>query len=459
MLSGLLLGAFAAAQAADISLELHTAQNNFKPLPLIAAADDPSSSQRLRLDLQHGRIDLAVGKLVADPGQSAAFYDEPLFCFEAPGSSSGIGLHATDANGHVVIDGLALGSSTPLMYVHGVRTAEIKPTVSSHCFYRGTGGTGSNGLGPLGWYGQPPAKDDDLGPQILHADNFEAVSRLHIEYLETFGYGLPDQAGGGQQLRYYLLVQNKGHLPVDQAALQEVFPANPDVYASALSEGRWKCHSQQHCPNPVWTQGPLRWEGLALAPGESIGFEIERQVLASGPGRIHLHAAVVDTLGGLNPSFDTVSHEIQVVSGSPSQLQFVSEPATGEFMLPNTPFNPAIALHVLDSNGQLATSDNHTEVQLQLIYQFPSGSTGLSNVPAGELAQATASNGVVSFDFGDGAGPMLPPGSQLQTGHYYLLASVADGNGVFTSSQSGCGGTSQPACPAMSNVFMIKVVP
>jgi|GEM_PF-2775585 len=86
------------------------------------------------------------------------------------------------------------------------------------------------------------------------------------------------------------------------------------------------------------------------------------------------------------PSNDSVSYEI--VSSGPVALDFAAQPTLG---IVNGPLLPGVVVHVLDSQGQLVTSDNTTVIQI-----------AIETNPTGGTLSGTASlqvvNGVADFD-------------------------------------------------------------
>src|SRR5690625_182563 len=366
-----------------------------------------------------------------------AVYDEPFFCFE--GGNPSVGLSATDANGYVIAENIHAGGN--LEYLPTAKSIILSPASSSYCFYKNKLGSE---LGPLGLFGVPPQnEEDEQDPEELFSDSFEAGDpRLEVQYIRNTGSGYQEftylEASGGHTVEYFLHVKNVSNADATALAVQEVFPANPDVYGVVLDEGTWRCNSHSNCPDSSWKTGPVRIEGLNLPANQTITFQIQREVVADSIGTIHLHAAAVDTNSSGNDdetaSYDTAEAYIHVESGSSIGLQFNSQPDSGAIFMPGEPVEPSIVVALVDAQGNVVGSDNSTWIRLDLF--TTSIGPGITSFPVTDFATVCEQvyAGEASFGFSAG-GPYLP--ETLSPGQYYFEADVAEESGSECDMQSG----------------------
>lgn len=319
--------------------------------------------------------DIFASEIQFSIGSLSGYYDQPLFCFDRDGgTSSAVGLRARDANGNVVIENFGIGSS--LQYLLGDPGAiVVSPSSSSYCFY-------NDSDGQLGLFGKQPVNETEPADRI-HGDAFSAFSDIQVSYAD-----LASGVTEGESLTYQLTIANNGNGDAENLAFQEVFPSNGSVFGATLTEGTWECFSSdssQYCPE-LSGAGNLRFANLNLPAGKQMTFEISRQVTVNDAlpgGFIDLHAAAVD-MGGIVPKFGTTESTLEVI-GAPAAFKFDVPPSDTEL---GGTISPAVVVHVVDSNGNLVTSDNSTYAAIRLINDsqfFP------------ELALVQVVDGVATF--------------------------------------------------------------
>lgn len=377
-----------------------------------------------------------------------AVYDEPFFCFE--GGSPSVGLHATDANGHVIASNLHAGGNLEYLPLAGEIT--LSPASSSYCFYKNKLGSE---LGPLGLFGVPPVhEEEEEDPQALFSDRFEGGAKLSITYQKSWNVPFPETAEHEEALEYQIIVQNTGNTSANSLSFQEVFPSNSQVYEATLIETEWRCDSSPaRCGSlsTDWSEGDLRFSGVTLASGETLRFNVRHKVIANvpGEGKIHLHAAAVDTGAGDNAPYATAEREIDIVSTS---VAFMQQPDPETVFVSGQGLSPTIHVGIVDGHGQFVPNSGVPEIRLALFFEEPA-LAGLGDSTQGYDGIKTwcapvDETGLASFDSGTSAecgtepqcGPVLPGSGDFSglpdRGRYYILATAVEetedcsGNGI-----------------------------
>lgn len=316
----------------------------------------------LNYNLANDRIDFAVG--------STGVYDSPLFCFDFS-APEGVTLTATDANGHVVMDSVGMGSD--LGYDLAGNAISMSPASSVQCFFKSSNGT----FGPFGKTVNPSrnSPDDNVTDRFFR-DDFATYPEIQIE-LTNLRINDPDAFEGGtfdgvsvspgDLITYDLVISNTGEAVAETLAFQELFPGSASFDAS-LSAGDWICIDMSEtgaCPASNGT-GPIRFQGVSLPAQSQLVFEINREVTAGSVGALNLYAGLVNGAGSQVES-DVAEVELGIV-GEAVAMAFGTQPSdttSGDFIL--TDSGGAIEVQVVDANDLLVSNYNSTDVTINLI--------------------------------------------------------------------------------------------
>lgn len=332
-------------------------------LGIVPIALDSSETYPVSYALNSGDVSF----LTADAFTFSGAYTDPLFCFDfSQSGSSNVTLSVKDANRHDIIKGL--GVSTPLQY--GLANGEIRftPSADSACFYRGVNSES------FGLFGVEPLRSatDEVADAIFIDSFVRKEMRLEFSSVDEF-------VSQGESFNYKLTVENISADTLSNIGLQELFPANTDFFDAALSETQWTCLDQdeQSCGiSSVNSDGSLRFEDLALAPGDSLTLDISRRVdaISQVGSVIKLHAGAV--AGSKLQAYDAAQASVTVVGAGDSLVatssndNVVDEPLsiTVTALDGNTNPVPSLEVSLVSDEGMgvtpaVATTDGFGEAE------------------------------------------------------------------------------------------------
>lgn len=281
-------------------------------LGIVPIAIETGGSDSVSYDLSSGAVSFRVADAISQSGR----YTDPLFCFDFSPSVNGfVSLNVVDANGHPVIADLSLEGS--LQYDLIADQIGLTPPAGVQCFYEGSAS------GTFGLFGQASYAPDTPPQNSIFGDKFlgEAVQ---VEF-----QGLPEFVTAGDEVNYQLVVSNVSGRTLENIGLQELFPANTDAYDATLVHESWNCSGSVQCPTgSLNSNGSLRFQGFDLGAGETMMFDIVRDVHADSEvgSEIDLYAGVIAADTPLKP-FDTAQATAAVV-GAGDSLAVVSVDAT-----------------------------------------------------------------------------------------------------------------------------------
>lgn len=271
---------------------------------------DTGTGSLLDYDLANDRIDFSVG--------STGVYDSPLFCFDFS-SPEGVTLNATDANGHMVMDSVRLGSD--LGYDLANNVISMSPASSVQCFFKSSNGT----FGPFGKVPNASrSSDPELPPCSEVAENvdcrflvdaFADYPKLELDFQNFFAVidnepvSLGDNlsVSAGIELIYDIVLHNSGRAAAEFVAFQEVFPS--EAFIAGLYDRGWDCEdnwddNNSLCPS-VSGIGNLRFDGdqlIYLPAGAKLTFKVSGFAHLDSTdsiGQIHLSVGAVNGPGAM----------------------------------------------------------------------------------------------------------------------------------------------------------------
>jgi len=210
----------------------------------------------------------------------------------------------------------------------------------------------------------------------------------------TASYDGDDNNDGSQATDTYTIVADEPH--------QLVFSVQPDDAISLLTMDTVVVHVHDEHGNLVdWDN--VTEIGLSLTGGDSEAELTGGETITVGAGVASFDALSIDLVGsdyqllaeasGLD---EALSVEFEIFHGEPFELMFIDQPTTTQV---NELINPAVTVGVLDEAGNLADTENETEVELTLI----GGDDGanLSGTTTATVDEGIATFGDLSVDLAD----------------------------------------------------------
>lgn len=267
--------------AVETDLKFRISAPNPGIFGVVKTSSDATSAVRYRLS--SGTVEF----LISDRIDTSL--DNPLFCFDYSDARvlPVVSLTVQSMGRLPALPGLGLSSA--LQYAPSGSQIAFSPASSTQCFYFGAGSDSQFGL-----FGVASETNDGrpgADGESIFRDDFEAEAALDIAFeFDT----VPGASRLNEVVSYRLVVRNTGQTNFESVSLQEVFPADANLYPIALEGGLWSCTG---CPSDQSAgAGGIRLERFPIAAGQEVRFSISRLLkgtVPAGGAALSLYAGVV----------------------------------------------------------------------------------------------------------------------------------------------------------------------